>query len=458
MNLRPYQTLALDEYFWVNSQRVLFVSPTGSGKTVLIAALIEKCRGAVLFLTHRQEILFQARSYFGQCNVIKAGHDYECGSRITVAQVQTLARRTPPPADMVISDECHHIRGEQWNALLEKYPNAIHLGLTATPWRLDGKGLGSIYSTVIDVATIDDLIRDGWLVPPVYYGAKILPNTKKVKKVGGDYNLGELSAVCRERTIVAGVIESINKYKGRNIVVYAVDCEHAAAICKEYPTAMYLDGTTDPDERNSILETFKREIGSCIVNVNVLTEGWDSPVADCILLARPTCSTGLYMQMIGRGLRPYPGKKDCLIIDHGGNVHRHGFAEDKREYSLEDGLFARKKKAAESLHTCPYCLAIFLGMECPACGKTRPTTRTEVVEQEQELVKLERSKMPQEDRKKEYLKLLNWAKYTRRSPGAAYGRFKAAFGCAPDPKWDEGVSKWGKGGKVWIKEEKKVFA
>jgi superfamily II DNA or RNA helicase len=450
MQLRPYQQSAIDQYMAQRPARCLIVAPTGSGKTVLVASIVEQLPGTVLFLTHRWEILQQAASYFGACNVIKSGADQQIGARITVAQVQTLARRTLPPANIVISDEAHHIRGEQWRTILDAYPAARHIGLTATPWRLDGKGLGSIYGTVIEVATTDDLIRDGYLVRPEYWGAKIEPDLRRVSKSAGDYNQIELGLACNQRHIIGGIANNIAlRCTDRHTVIYAVDCDHARAICAEIPGAHYLDGRTDDDDRARMLNWFSGDGARVLCNVGVLTEGWDSPRADCILLARPTCSASLYMQMVGRALRPAPGKRNALILDHGGNVQRHGFAEDRRSWSLADGLVTRKTKACESLHTCRLCLAIFAGQVCPLCQHERAPTRAEINEKRKELEKLERSQMDQTELELEYKKFLWWAKKTGRPPGAAYGRFKNLFQRAPDPAWQKGMIKWENRKPVW---------
>jgi superfamily II DNA or RNA helicase len=427
---------------------VLIVAPTGSGKTVIVSEIIKQLPGKILFLTHRQEILFQARSYFGECNIIKAGHDENIGSRITVAQVQTLVRRDLPDVEVIISDEAHHAPSDGWSSILEKH-HGKQIGLTATPIRLDGKGLKKCFDSIIEVAGVQELIEKGFLVKPEYWGARILPNLKGIKKTGGDFNTGELSTVCRARNIISGVVDSINKYKDRHIVVYAVGVGHAEDICREIPEALYLDGKTETEDRNQILLRFKNGFSNVLINVQVLTEGWDAPIADCIILARPTCSTGLYMQMVGRGLRPYEGKTNCLIIDHGGNVQKHGFAEDKREYTLDDGLITRKKKAAETLHTCQKCLAIFDGNICPLCGIERKKEKIEIVEHRKELEKIERLSMNMDDKKKEYLKYLNWARFTKRPPGAAYGRFKSMFGIAPESSWGKDQIVWINGRPAW---------
>lgn len=331
------------------------------------------------------------------------------------------------------------------------YPEAKHIGLTATPYRLDGKGLGRHFDKIIEVASIPELIDQNYLVRPEYYGARIEPELTGIKKTGGDYNQKELGERVRKKLIVAGVVESIKKYltMGKHIIVYAVDRNHANDIYKEIDDSMYLDGETHHIDRKDILNRFNIGFSPIIINVNVLTEGFDSPICNCIVLARPTCSTGLYMQMIGRGMRPYPGKEKLLVIDHGGNIQRHGFVEGKREFTLEDGLIVGAKKPEKRLHTCQNCLAVFYGMKCPACNTVRQLTSYEIWEQEKELKLVRINNTGDEVRKKDYLEFLNWARFTGRSPGAAYGRYKTKYGTAPKKEWQEKLIKWNSGTPVW---------
>jgi superfamily II DNA or RNA helicase len=449
MELRPYQLSAINKY---RDNNAVFVAPTGAGKTILAAALVERLTGNVLVLTHREEILYQGEKYFGKCNIIKAGRDENKGSRITLAQVQTLARRDKlPNIAYVISDECQHSVSEGWSKILKTYPESKNIGLTATPWRLDGKGLGKHFDEIIEVATIAELIEQGYLVRPEYYGAAIDPDLRGVKKTGGDYNQKDLAVRVREKNIISGVVKSIQKYlaMGKHIIVYAVDRAHANDIYREIG-GEYLDGKTHHVDRKEIITRFNTGFSPLIINVNVLTEGFDGPICDCIVLARPTCSTGLYYQMVGRSLRPYPGKQAALIIDHGGNVQRHGFVEEKREYTLADGLIVGAKKAADSPHTCRACLAVFYGKKCPLCGITRQLTIYEIREQEKELELIRIRSTGDEVRKADYLGFLNWARFTGRKPGAAYGRYKTKYGTPPKREWQEGLIRFCGKECLWI--------
>ena len=450
MILRPYQLTAIDQY---KDNNAVFVSPTGSGKTVMLAGLIERLNGRILFLTHRWEILKQGEKYFGECNIIKSGEDVDKGSRITLAQVQTMIRREAvKDVSYVIIDECHHSVSESFKKIITWHPEAKRIGLTATPYRLDGKGLGRIFDEIVIVATVPELISAGCLVQPEYWGAKIEPDLRGIKKTAGDYNQKELGDRVREIKVISGVSESIKKYlsMGKHIIVYAVDCAHADLICKEIGfEAIYLDGKTDGGDRKDILARFNTGFSNLIINVNVLTEGFDSPICDCIILARPTCSTGLYMQMVGRGLRPFYGKERCFVIDHGGNVQKHGFIEDKRDYSLSDGLIVGAKKAADSLHTCRECLAVFYGKQCPLCKAVRAITRTEIVEQKKEIELLKISRATVDDKKTDYLKFVSWAKFTGRKPGAAYGRYMAKYKAKPEREWQTGLIRFQGKECVW---------
>jgi superfamily II DNA or RNA helicase len=363
-----------------------------------------------------------------------------------------IRREAVKDINYVIVDECHHSVSESFKKIITWHPEAKCIGMTATPYRLDGKGLGKIFDEIINVATISELIEAGYLVKPEYYGAAIEPNLAGIKKIGGDYNQKELGDRVRKKNIIMGVSESIKKYLalGKHIVVYAVDREHANDIYNEIGAdSMYLDGKTHHVDRKDILTRFNIGLSNVIINVNVLTEGWDSPICDCIVLARPTCSTGLYMQMTGRGLRPYKNKDKLLVIDHGGNVQRHGFVEEPKEFTLEDGLIVGAKKPEKSLHTCTDCLAIFYGMSCPLCGKARQFTKYEIIEQQKEIELIKNLSANDEVKKKDYLSFLNWAMFTGRPPGAAYGRYKTKYGVSPKSEWQKGLVRFEGGRCVW---------
>jgi superfamily II DNA or RNA helicase len=154
--------------------------------------------------------------------------------------------------------------------------------------------------------------------------------------------------------------------------------------------------------------------------------------------------------MVGRGLRPFNNKKEAIIVDHGGNVKRHGFAEDKHEYTLEDGLIVSGKKDKDSLHTCKNCLAVFLGDCCPACNKMREKTTIEIHEEKKELVELKRVQMTSDERKKEYDKIVSWAKWKGYSPKVVFGRYVGTFHTSPDREWSKGVIGWKSGGPIWL--------
>ena len=432
MNLRPYQQRALDELraHWRSNPVVAL--PTGSGKTVLAAHVI---RGATargkncLFLVHRRELVDQAvsrlRALGLQPGVIMAGVAPTM-SRVQVASIQTLARRDSPEADIVIVDEAHHTCAESWSAVLDEYPNALRVGLTATPFRTDGQGLGAFFGHIIAPVTVQQLVDDGTLIAPVVY-APPGPSLDGVRTVAGDYNQGQLAAVMAPLT--GDIVEHWKKHAlGMRTVCFAVNVAHSKAIVARFEAAgipaEHIDGKTHRDTRADALRRLAMGDTLVLANCNLVSEGWDLPALDAAILARPTKSLGLHIQQIGRVMRAHPGKSQAVVLDHAGNHHRHGMVTDPIEYSLEG------KPARPPVHShkqCPKCYLIVgvLVSVCPDCGHVfapnahplRPLT-----EAEGQLVKVEPV-----DKQAAYVELLRTAWRTGRAVGWARHAYRSRF-------------------------------
>jgi DNA repair protein RadD len=421
MTLRKYQLTTVADVEAVNAaliDRVIIVAPTSSGKTVTIAEYMRRAVAAgkrVLFLAHRAELLPQAHGKlyaFGiTAGIISAAlpKHQRPQAMVQIASVQTLharAFRTKsmelPDADIVIIDECHHARAKTYKAIIDAYPNAIIIGLTATPCRGDGRGLGNIFERMIECASISDLIKGGYLVPAKIYAPKP-PDLRGVKvESTGDYNIGQLSDRMNTDALVGDVIWHWLKYaeRGRTIV-FAVDVAHSIHLTDEFQKAgvraEHLDGTTPADEREAILRRLASGETEVVVNCMVLTEGFDCPDVRCIVLARPTRSLLLFRQMIGRGLRPAPGKTDCILLDHAGGVHRHGRPDDDIAWTLATDQKAENKTQAarvakagvDPFVECEGCGHIRMkGMACDACGYEPPKYGRDVETTDGELVEL----------------------------------------------------------------------
>jgi superfamily II DNA or RNA helicase len=310
-----------------------------------------------------------------------------------VASIATLYARAVrgskielPPADLIVLDEAHHARARTYRRILESYPNAVVIGLTATPCRGDGRGLGNIFDKIIEGPPIAELIAGGHLVPSKVF-APTRPDLAGVRVERGDYVESQLAKRMNTDTLVGDIIEHWFRLADRRrTVVFATGVEHSVHIRNEFRQAAvlaeHLDGSTPAKERDAILAKLAAGQIDVVVNAMILTEGWDSPEVACLVLARPTRSLLLYRQMVGRVLRPAPGKTDALILDHAGAVFEHGFVEEPITWTLHSdrraentAQTARTEGHAPRLTTCPECKATrFQGRPCEACG-WRPQRR-----------------------------------------------------------------------------------
>jgi DNA repair protein RadD len=391
--LRPYQIRALSEIrkaMTDGHHSIMIQSPTGSGKGVMLADIINRCHmnsKTVLFLVHRQEILFQVSDYLTRYGIehgiIKASIKHEDHHPVQIASFQTIHRRLKSPyinqADVVIIDEAHHATAATYLEVIERFRKKIVLGFSATPSRQNGLGLGNLFDKLIQVATIQELTDQGFLAP-VRYFAPVRPDLSKVKMQNGDYSIAELEPEMMKGSIVGDLVENWLKCgEGRKTMVFATGVKHSIAICNQFRSvgilAEHVDGKTLKEEREAIVDRFKSGLIQIIVNCQVFTEGVDVPDIGCVVLARPTKSLPMYLQMVGRGMRTIPGKTDCILIDHAGAVYEHGFVHEVTEWELSTTdkttnkkQEERKRKESEPI-TCPMCSAVYTGrLKCPQCG------------------------------------------------------------------------------------------
>src|SRR5215467_9778213 len=327
-------------------RRLLLVAPTGSGKTVIASELIRRWivqYRRVLFLAHRREIIDHTSAKL-TANGVRHGIIMSQVSprpmeAVQVASIDTLLVRGVrssamdlPPADLLVFDEAHRARGRTREHLISLYPEAVLLGMTATPCRGDGRGLGNIFTKMIECPQVADLILGGYLVKSRVY-APVDPDLRGVRTQQGDYVVGQLERRMNTDALVGDIVEHWLKYgERRRTVCFAVGVEHSVHIKNEFVQfgirAEHLDGVTSVAEREAILARLESGETEIVTNCMVLTEGWDLPAVSCCILARPTKQMGLFRQMIGRVLRPADGKPDAVILDHSGAVYRHGLPED----------------------------------------------------------------------------------------------------------------------------------
>jgi DNA repair protein RadD len=260
-----------------------------------------------------------------------------------------------PDAALVVVDEAHHAPAQTYRQLLRAYPEALILGMTATPCRGDGRGLGDIFEMMVETPPVAELIELGFLVGTRVY-APSRPDLTGVRVERGDYVERQLADRMDRPQLVGDVVTHwLRLAERRRTVVFASGVAHSVHLRDEFRAAgiwaEHIDGSTPVEQRDEILKKVDAGTVEVVCNAMVLTEGWDCPAVSCLVLARPTRHMGLYRQMVGRVLRPAPGKTDALTLDHAGAVFEHGFVEDPVLWTLATNRRAENpKQRARSSH------------------------------------------------------------------------------------------------------------
>jgi DNA repair protein RadD len=428
----------------------------------------------VLFLAHRRELVRQAHEKLYQygidAGIIQASFEPRLEQPVQVASIQTLwtrayrgRRMDPPPADLVVVDEAHRTRARTYTAIIASYSGAVILGLTATPCRGDGRGLGNAFDAMVECPPVQALVDKGFLVPTKVY-APSTPDLRGVEVRAGDYKEDQLAERVNTDQLVGDIVTHWHRLaENRKTVVFATGVAHSVHIRDEFRRAgvlaEHLDGNTPSDERDDILARLSRGEIDVVSNCMVLTEGWDQPDVACIVLARPTKHMGLYRQMVGRVLRPAPGKDHALVLDHSGAVFRHGFVEEPVLWTLDQDKRAenpeqkaRSEHRKPSLTTCPECHAIRTsGQPCPACGwRPQPKPRhIDVVDGDlAHVARNGKATVTALDKQRFYAQLIWIVRERDYNPGWAAHKFKEKFGHwpprgNPQPEWpDPAVRSW----------------
>lgn len=395
MQLRPYQINAVNNLrreVAAGNRRIVLQSPTGSGKTLIAAEMI---RGAeakgkkTVFLAPRRELVYQCSNKLTDMGIlhglIMAGEVPTPSANVQVCCVPTLHARAVrrntialPDADLVIADESHLFLAETFSGILDRYSDKVIIGLTATPARTDGRGLGEIFQTMVSTSSVKDLVNMGFLVPQTYFSPS-RPDLEGIKIKRGDYAEDQLQARMNTPKLVGDIVTNWSRLASdRQTVVFASGVAHSIHLRDEFRlagvAAEHLDGKTPTEERADILRRVNSGDVQVLTNCMVCTFGWDAPTVSCCVLARPTKSLTLYLQMAGRVLRPSAGKETALILDHSGAVQELGFVDEEQPWSLHgDGKIQERKAALKQGTpkpvTCPECKFTFkTASECPRCG------------------------------------------------------------------------------------------
>lgn len=392
MQLRDYQESAVQavrDSFRAGHKRTLLVSPTGSGKTVIfsyIAAGMARNNKRILIVAHRRELLKQISNALKRVGVAHAvmagGYHGVPTANVVVASVFTLVKRIKgmQPFDLIIGDEAHHFTPDSsWGKVVIGFPGARVLGVTATPERLDGKGLGQMFEDMVMGPTVAELTAQGFLSHAVVY-APSAPNLDGVGTRMGDYVQKQLEEAMVKTVITGSAVKHYGKYaSGKKAIAFCVSVRHAKDVAAEFReagfTASHIDGGMKEEERDGVLKAFEEGRVQVLTSCDLVSEGFDLPAVEVAILLRPTKSLGLYLQQCGRAIRPHPDKEKTIILDHAGNTARHGFIDDDREWTLADGFVQGRGKGdkAETVRTCIACFAMHKpSPTCPVCGHVYP--------------------------------------------------------------------------------------
>lgn len=399
---RDYQLKGINETrnsFTYGSKRVLYVLPTGGGKTVTFTYITQQAilKGNIVWIiAHRKELINQASrtlDNFGvKHGVIHPKATPKYGEFVQVASVQTLINRMHKyqKPNLIIVDEAHHSTAGMWRKVIEENPQAIVLGVTATPERADGVGLGDVFDDMVIGPQIYELIEQGFLVEPMVFRPPMIAELDGVKKHKSDYVRDDLAMAMNKPKITGDAIEHYKKYAfGLPTIVFAVNVQHARDIAQDFRNAGFsfyaVDGAMDDKERDYLMSNLGTPAVQGLVSCDLISEGTDIPAVACIILLRPTQSNSLYLQQVGRGLRTIAGKSNCIILDHVGNTIRHGLPTIHRYWSL-DGRIKRGKRSKNDesdvmITTCAKCYFTAIKFTvCPSCGHTVEINQQQEIE------------------------------------------------------------------------------
>lgn len=432
IQLRPYQSELVEsirDAYRAGKRAPLVVLPTGGGKTTIFsyvtdnAAKRDKC---VFLIAHRAELIKQISATlarFGRHHqIIAAGPVVRQAqvanfkatgktftdpkARVYVCSAQTLVKRFDTIADepdLIIIDEAHHlVEGTTWGAIAERYPSARLLPVTATPCRLDGKGLGVADGGFADELLLgpvaSELIADGYLSRYRIFAPPNALDLSAVKTRAGDYAKEQLADAVDKPTITGDAVQHYQRLcAGKRAVAFCVNVAHAEHVAAEFRAAgiaaASLDGSMDAGERDAVIKAFEAGEALVLTSAEIVSEGFDLPAIEAAILLRPTQSLALFLQQVGRALRVFPGKQFAIILDHVGAIARHGLPDDDREWSLA-GVKKRKKGAADDgadvkVQTCLSCFAIYPpAPACPVCGHVQPMKERKIQHDDGELIEL----------------------------------------------------------------------
>lgn len=386
--LRAYQSRLVEEVqlaFDLGFTAPLVVLSTGGGKTIIVSqvALEWVLAGLTVWvIAHRKELLSQASR-----TLTKFGIPHGPGDPVTVISMQTLVRRmdSMKAPDLIILDEAQHSPCNTMKRVYEKFPAARRLGVTATPCRLNGAGLGSVFDIMLLGPTNAWLTKEGFLSPVKYYAPPVKANLADLKKQAGDYSVAQATEEMDKPTVTGDAITHYREIcDGATMLAFCTSVEHAKHVAEQYRAAGYraaaVDGNLSDEERDDRIWGLGKKY-QIITSCDLIGEGLDVPSVSAVQLLRPTASLGLHLQQIGRGLRLDGPDKILKVLDHVGNVGsmvngrwvvKHGFAATDHAWTLDPGKKVQQGKAPAT-RTCEQCFSVHLAKPaCPYCGFIYP--------------------------------------------------------------------------------------
>lgn len=399
IKLRPYQQQFITDVrneFMQGNKHVVGVAPCGAGKTIMTGWMIRESayRGKrSIFFVHRQELIEQTSKTFTDLDIphgiIAADSTMQLNLPVQIASVQTLARRINkiPKPDFLICDECHHILANTYKKIINAFPDAYLLGVTATPLRTGGITLCDVFQSMVESLSVGELIHLGNLTPFHYFAPKSNVNLNGVRTKFGEYVNSDLERVMSGKVIIGDIVDTYKRRANdKSAICYCVNVNHSQLIAKSFRdagiAAEHVDGETPKAERSRIVDDFRAGKIKVLCNAELFGEGFDVPRCQAVILARPTKSLTLYVQQSMRAMRPDPNNPDkcAIIIDHVENYKRHGFPNTNHHWSLEPNKDKQEGEAPYKI--CPDCSeVVFAGVRiCPTCGYEFPFATIQNVE------------------------------------------------------------------------------
>jgi DNA repair protein RadD len=441
--LRDYQSRLLTKATAAPANRTCIYLPTGGGKTEIGIKLVESLlqHGPVVWAVNRIELVNQTSDRFLAAGldhgVLQAKHERTASWKdFQIASIQTLARRKISPlCSAIVIDEAHGAIATSYRSFLATNPNVPTWGLTATPF---SRGLGKVFDRLVTDVTVADLTRDGWLVPALFF-APDRPDLSGVDTVAGDYHEGQLEKAVNKDVLVGNICDEwLKRANNGRTIVFATSIKHSEHIRDQFLfrgiACEHIDCYTGTADRLAILGRLRSGVTRVVSNCAVLAEGFDLPDLACMVLARPTQSLIRYLQMVGRVLRPAPGKTSALVLDHSNTVESLGFPTDDLPLTLDMGL-PRKKALVKppKLHVCPQCKAVSRRKPdpCNACGHKPAVVPFDIKQREGELRAVKRVVATLEVRQRFYSGLVGVCEERGYNRGWVAHKYKARFGVWP---------------------------